>query len=110
MGQMGASSLLHWPKVSPPNKGGDGDFCPPPSVHEPKRTLPLGTPLLQKMSLTTRDSSPLISPRACKYDSSQGLRACVAFAYTGTSPVEQPPREAGLIHLNPKSTQPLLAS
>jgi hypothetical protein len=33
MGQLGANSLSHWPKNSPPNKGGDGDFCPPPSVH-----------------------------------------------------------------------------
>jgi hypothetical protein len=32
MGQLGANSLSHWPKVSPSNKGGDGDFCPPPSV------------------------------------------------------------------------------
>jgi hypothetical protein len=56
-----------------------------------------------KMSLTTRGSSqPNKPPRMSIRQLTGSLRACVAFAYTGTSPVEQPPREEGLIHLNPK--------
>jgi hypothetical protein len=52
---------------------------------------------------TTRDTSPPNKPPRMSIRQLTGsLRACVAFAYTGTSPVEQPPREEGLIHLNPK--------